>query len=139
MHSSRVRTVRNSSRLLGGEGCLLPGVPAPRRGTCSWGVSVPRGCLLLEVTCSRGVPTSRGVPVLMGMPVPRGYPLPGGACSQGCTCFGGACSGGRGGIPACTEADPPCGQTHRCKNITFATLLRTVNIKGTLCLHFCSM
>ena len=30
------------------------------------------------------------------------------------------------GIPACTEADPPCGQTDICKNITFATLLRTV-------------
>ena len=36
--------------------------------------------------------------------------------------------GGGGGIPACTEADPPCGQTDRCKNITFATSLRTVNI-----------
>ena len=31
--------------------------------------------------------------------------------------------GGRGGIPACTEADPPAprGQTDGCKNITFAT------------------
>ena len=32
-----------------------------------------------------------------------------------------------GGIPECTEAEPPpCGQTGRCKNITFATSLRTV-------------
>ena len=30
-------------------------------------------------------------------------------------------SGPGTGIPACTEADPPCGQTDRCKNITFAT------------------
>ena len=34
-------------------------------------------------------------------------------------------AGGRG-IPACTEADPPYGQTDTCKNITFATSLRTV-------------
>ena len=35
---------------------------------------------------------------------------------------GGYLLGGAGGIPACTEADPhPCGQTHRCKNITFGT------------------
>ena len=57
----------------------------------------------------------------------------GGACSGG----GGACSrpgegmpapggGGGDGISACTEEDPPCGQTDRCKNITFATSLRTV-------------
>ena len=59
MHSSRMRTVRNSSRLLGVpalEGSAPGGgVPAPGRG------SVPGGCLLLE----------------------------------------------GGGIPACTEADPP--------------------------------
>ena len=44
---------------------------------------------------------------------PRGVPSPGGA----------------GGIPACTEADPPPPvnrMTDRCKNITFATSLRTV-------------
>ena len=33
---------------------------------------------------------------------------------------------GWGVIPACTEADPPCGQTDTCKNITFATSLWTV-------------
>ena len=61
---------------------------------------------------------------------------------------GGVCSGGGGsglkgggvwsrgrlsgpgvGIPACTEADPPRGQTHACENITFATSLRTVMIE----------
>ena len=74
MHSSRMRTVRSSSRLLGG-------------------------------VCSRG----------------EGR-LPGGVCS------GGGGGGGGVGIPACTETDPSCGQTDRCKNITFATSLRTVNI-----------
>ena len=89
MHSSRMRTVRNSSRLLGW-GCLLLG----------W-VSATGGCL-----------------------------LPGGCLFQGGACSGGVCSwaGGGGDIPACTEADPICGQTDRCKNITFATSLRTVTI-----------
>ena len=33
----------------------------------------------------------------------------------------------RGGVYPCTEADPPVNRmTDRCKNITFATLLRTV-------------
>ena len=61
MHSSRMRTVRNSSRLLGG--CLLPGgISAPGGGTClvPGGVSAPGGAW------SRGVPGlggwSRGVP-----------------------------------------------------------------------------
>ena len=72
MHSSRMRTVRNSSRLLGvgWGGCLLPG-----------------GCLLLGVVSQH-------------------------ALSQ----------------------TPPRGQTHRCKNITFATSLRTV-IKEHLVLN----
>ena len=74
MHSSRMRTVRSSSRLLGG-------------------VSAPSGV------------SARG-----------------GVCPQGGLLLG-------GGIPACTEADsPPCGQTDRCKNITFVTSLRTVII-----------
>ena len=68
MHSSRMRTVRNRSRLLGGR-CLL------------WGGSGPRG-----------------VPALGGSG-PREVPAPWG-------------SGPGGGIPACTEADPP-GQTDR--------------------------
>ena len=49
----------------------------------------------------------------------------------GCLLWGGVCSWG-GGIPACTEADPPPVNrmnADRCKNITLATTsLRPVNI-----------
>ena len=75
MHSSRMRTVCNSSR-------LLEGVSAPGRGAWS-----------------------------------------GGVCSGGCLVPG-------GGITACTEADPPVNRmTDTCKNITFATSLRTVIVE----------
>ena len=80
MHSSRMRTVRNSSRLL------------------------------------------RGVPALGGAWSGGGGRMPGP--------WGGACYG-EGGIPACTEADPPPlvnRMTDRCKNIIFATSLRTVKM-----------
>ena len=50
----------------------------------------------------------------------RGVSATGGGSAAG-GCSGGVSAPGEGGIPACTEADPPCGQTHRCKNITFAT------------------
>ena len=80
MHSSRMRTVRNSSR-------LLP------EGSAPGGEGVSALGRLWGAVCSRGV------------------------CSQGVG----------GGIPACTEADPPVNRmTNRCKNITFATSLRTV-------------
>ena len=47
-----------------------------------------------------------------GVPGPRGCMVPG-----GCLVLWGG-----GGIPACTEADPPCEQiTHTSKNITLAT------------------
>ena len=63
--------------------------------------------------------------------------VPGGVCSWGCLLLGslllgGVCSRGRvstlgGGIPTCTEADPPMDKmTDTSKNITFTTLLRTV-------------
>ena len=91
MHSSRMRTIRNSSRLGGGEN-LVQGV-----------YLVPGG-----------VPG--GVPGLgRGVPGPgRGGPGPGGMylVLGECTCPG----------------TPPCRQTHRCKNITFATSLRTVKM-----------
>ena len=64
----------------------------------------------------------------------RGGVCSGGVCSGGVSAlWGGVCSPGVGGIPACTEADtptppPPRGQIDACKNITFATSLRTVKI-----------
>ena len=62
-----------------------------------------------------GCVTSAAVAVCWGVCAPSGV------CCRG--------GGGRVGviIPACTEAaPPPCGQTDRCKNITFATSMRTV-------------
>ena len=86
MHSSRMRTIRNSSRLLGG--CLvLGGVPAPG------GVPGPGGCLL------------------------RGGDWCWGVVSQ----------------HALRQTPPVNRMTDRCKNITFATSLRTVNISQTAC------
>ena len=81
-------------------------------GVCSWGVST-------LCVCSQGG-------------VSQGVLLGGSVCSRG-----GDCSGG--GIPACTEADtpPPCGQTHACKNITFATWLRTVKMFPVLQVNSC--
>ena len=116
MHSSRMRTVRSSDRISGG--CLLPGVSAPG-GVCSQG-----GCLLPGGVCfggsAPGGVCSRGV---------GGGSAPGGLLHGGCLLLGDLLGGC--GIPACTEADtptPPCGQTDACKNITFATSLRTVII-----------
>ena len=67
------------------------------------GVRCWGGCLVLEGSAPRGV------------------------------CFGGSAPGGLfrgGGIPACTEVDPPVDRmTDMCKNITFATSLRTVKIR----------
>ena len=58
----------------------------------------------------------------MRVPGPGVVSAPGGS-AWGCLV------GGRG-IPACTEADPPVNRmTDRCKNITFATSLRTVTSK----------
>ena len=63
----------------------------------------------------RTVRNSRGVLDPGGCLLPQGFLLP-----QGCLLLG-------GGIPACTEADPPIDRmTDRCKNITFATSFRTV-------------
>ena len=46
---------------------------------------------------------------------------------EGCLLPGGGGPAPGGGIPACTEADPPVNRmTDRCKNITFAISLRTV-------------
>ena len=105
MHSSRMRTVRSSDRISGGGGCLLWGVSAPG-GYLLWGVSAPGGVSAL------------------------GGSAPGGVCSRGCLLWGGVCS--QGGVVSQhalrQTPPPPCGQTDACKNITFATSLRTVNM-----------
>ena len=87
MHSSRMRTVRNSSRLLGGSASVHAGIPPPPPPTRH----TPLGT---HTPCSRP-------------PGTRPPPPP----------------GSRHHFP---RADHPCGQTDRCKNITFATSLRTV-------------
>ena len=98
-------------------------------GMSAPGVSAPGGCLLRGGLLWGGV-CSRGVSAL------GGCLLPGGGSAQGGLLWAGVCSGGcllRGVcIPACTEADTPtpCGQTDACKNITFATSLRTVYIRN---------
>ena len=49
-------------------------------------------------------------------------PGPGGSGPGGWWSGPGGVSVPGGYIPACTEADPPCGQTDACKNITLAQL-----------------
>ena len=71
-----------------------------------------------SMLCAKGgVPAPRGSVCSWGVSAPGWGLLPGGACSQG-----GVCSWG-GGIPACTEADPPlwtesqtCVKTLPCPN-----------------------
>ena len=86
-------------------GCLL-------RGVCSWGVCSQGG------VCSGGV-CSWGVSTPWGGYLRRG---------EGCLLLSGP--GGSVSQHALRET-PPCGQTHACENITFATSLRTVNRKST--------
>ena len=101
--------------LLGGVsapgGCLLWGVSA-LGGVCSWGYlllgAAPRGGV-----CSGGC-------LLQGVSAP-GVSAPGGVCSGGCLLLGGVSH-------HALRQTPPRGQTDACKNITFATSLRTVNM-----------
>ena len=92
---------------------LVPGV-----GTWSGGVHLPGGCTWSGGTC------------------PGGY-LPGGCTwSQGGLYLvpGGGVVPGAGGVYLVPGGvpdqvlPPPCGQTHACQNITFATSLRTVKM-----------
>ena len=106
-----MRTVRSSGRISGG------GVPGPGQG----GVPGPVGVhLVWGVYLVLGGTWSRGVHL-----VPGGVPGPGGCTwSQGVYLVPGDGVPGPGG---CTwSGTPPCGQTHACKNITFATSLWTV-------------
>ena len=90
MHSSRMRTGRSLTVCQS----LLPGGACSQGGAWSQGCAWSRGCLL------PGGPALGGL--LLGEPGPRGVPGP-----RGCLVPG------RGGIPACTEADPPREQNDR--------------------------
>ena len=91
-------------------GCVPSAAVAVSRGvSASWGVSASRGwgCLLPRASASGGMSASGGcVCLVWGVSAWSGGCLPGlGRCLPG---TGGvsAWSGG-GGIPACTETDPP--------------------------------
>ena len=115
-------------------GCLFPTGTnyyqqeyIPERCVPSAAVAVSGGCLVPGGLLARGV-CSRG-----GLSAPGGVWSQGVSPCWGVSALGGVCSGGRcllrGGIPSCTEADNSThGQTDACKNITFATSLRTVKI-----------
>ena len=91
--------------------CFPGGVPPSR------GVPPSGGCLLLGGLLGRG----RGLLGREGVPPLRGVSLAGGSPWRGVSLAGGLLGRG-GGIPACTEADPPVNRmTDRCKNITLAT------------------
>ena len=115
--------------VLGGCTWSQGGVPGP--GECTWsrGVSAALGVYLVQGGCTwsqqggegsvlggylvRGVylVPGRGVPGLGGVPSPWGV-----SASGGCLLIG----------VYLVRYFPPCGQTHACKNITFATSFRTV-------------
>ena len=121
MHSSRMRTGRSLTVCRS----LLPG------GGWGWGhasqaVCFPGGCVL-----PRGMHASWMVHVSWGVHASRGCMLPGVCVLPGrCMLPRGVCFPG-GGIPACTEADPPVDRiTDTSKNITLATTsLRLVKMQ----------
>ena len=152
MHSSRMHTVRSSGRIsrgVPGPGgvYLVRGVYLVWGSTWSGGYLVQGGCTWSGgCTCSRGCTWSGGVYLVQGVylvwegvPGPRRctwsggvYLVLGGVPGQGegvYLVWGGVPGWGvylvRGGTSSGT---PPCGQTHVCNNITFATSLRTVKI-----------
>ena len=99
----------SSSRLLGGGGYL------------DWGVCFQAGVCQLPGGSALGVPAPRGCLLPNGVSATGGLPAPGWYLLQGLSSPGG------GGIPALRQT-PPRGQKDMCKNITFATSLRTVKI-----------
>ena len=105
-----MRTVRSSGRIQGW--CLVPG-----GSLCSGGVSLPRG----------GFSLPGGGLLARGGSGPGGSPCRGGLVPGWCLLR-------VGGYPIMHwgRQPPPCGQTDACKNITFATSLRTVNITNTV-------
>ena len=90
-------------RLPGGVPGLRGGGPGPGRG-CTWSGGVPG---LGGFTWFQGVYLVTG-----GVPGPVG------------------CTWSQGGVPGPGPGTYPCGQTDTCKNITFATSLRTVKMSS---------
>ena len=145
MHSSRMRIVRSSGHLWGGGGCLLQGegVSAPG-GVCSGGCLV--GGVWSWGALVRGGVCSWEVSVLGGVSAPG---WGGGVCSwevsapEGVSALGWVSALGgvySGGCVVSHHAlrqtpAPPCGQTNACKNIAFATSLRTVKTEIPIELH----
>ena len=89
---------------------------------------IPVGCVpSATVAICRGVPALGGC-LFWGGCLLQGVPALGGACSRGCLVQG--VSAPRGWwYPSMHSGRPPVNRmTDRCKNITFATLLRTVMI-----------
>ena len=113
MHSSGMRTVRSSSRLSRGlPQCMLRYQPPPPPGA-----DLPPNQVTPPTRPPwRPVARHAGIPPAMhaGIAHPPWRP-----------------AARHAGIPPARHAGippPPCGQTHTCKNITFATSLRTVII-----------
>ena len=164
MHFSRMRTVRCSSRLLGGGGlparwrwCVPRGRVCPG-GVCLQGGVCPGGVYPLGVClgglCPGGCLPARGWCLPSGGVCPGSLPARGDlprrvsaweVSAQGCVCLlGGVC------LPAGGCILPLCGQTDTCENITFPQLLlRTVKILWerhymrlsygvTVCQFFCA-
>ena len=96
------------------------------RGVSARGVSALGGLLLGDV-CSWGV-SAEGVSAPGGCLL-LGASVPGGVCPRGGLLWGVSAPGGVVSKHALGQTPPPpCGQTDACKNITFATSLRAVNI-----------
>ena len=112
MHSSGMRTVRSSSRLSRGV-CLSACWDTPPRADPP-GPGTPRCKACWDTTCNACWDSTHPQDLLQGM---LGYHLQG-----------------------MLEYHPPGGQTHTCKNITFATSLRTVKMHLSVrknCLRKC--
>ena len=134
-----MHSVRSSGRISAEQGvgvCTWSQGMYLVQGGCTWsgGVPGPGGCPWSGGYLSGGVYLVWGVYLVQGAVhlVPGSVPGPGGYLVRGAPGHGG-CTWSRGGgesVPGgCTWSgtpSPPPGQTHACKNITFATSLRTV-------------
>ena len=110
MHCSRMRTVRNSSRLLAGGGLLHTPQQAPPGAGTPPRAGTPLGA---------GPPPGAGTPLLPGAGTPGDTTPPPGDLLHGMLGYH---------LQGMLGYHPSCGQTHTCKSITFTTSLRTVKI-----------